>query len=101
MKIIRWQSEILPTKEHIKLILENEGVEPFEENFEPGLSTQEHRHPFTEVRMIVEGELLFNISGNQLMLRPGDRIEIPANTKHIHSAKGNQNAISICGYKPT
>jgi quercetin dioxygenase-like cupin family protein len=101
MRIIRWQSPLPPTKEHLKLIIENEGMECIEEVLQPGEHTKEHRHPFTEVRILLKGEILYNISGNQLMLRAGDRIEIPSNTRHTHISKGNEESVSICGYRPS
>jgi mannose-6-phosphate isomerase-like protein (cupin superfamily) len=57
--------------------------------------TSEHRHPFTEVRFILDGEMLFNVSGNQFLVRAGDRLEIPANTKHWHQAHGDGECVCI------
>lgn len=95
--ITKWQAPIVPTKEQIKLILESEGLEPYEESFEPQLKVKEHRHPFCEVRVIVAGELLFSVSGNQFLLRAGDKIEIPANTKHSHSNQGE--CLCVCAQR--
>jgi quercetin dioxygenase-like cupin family protein len=82
------------------LLLESEDLEPFEEKFGPQTKIPEHRHPFNEVRMILEGELIFNIAGNQLLLRAGDRIEIPANTRHSYEVRGRDDCVCICGYRP-
>lgn len=97
MIVTKWQAPLVPSKQQAALILENEGLEPFEEIYEPSAKVKEHRHPFYEIRIIVEGELLFSVSGNQFLLRPGDRIEIPANTRHSHVAQGNQTCVCICG----
>lgn len=99
MIITRWQAPITPSKAQIQMILEDEGLEPGEEVYEPRAKVTEHRHPFCEVRIVAEGELLFNISGNQFLLRPGDRVEIPANTKHSHMAQGDQPCICICAQR--
>ncbi|MGZ3771399.1 MAG: cupin domain-containing protein [Bdellovibrio sp.] len=99
MIITRWQAPIVPTKEQIHTILESEGLEPFDEVFEPQVKVPDHRHPFAEVRIIVSGEILFNISGNQFVLRPGDRVEIPANTKHSHATQGNQPCVCVCAQR--
>lgn len=99
MIITRWQAPILPTNQQIKLILEQEGLEPFEELFEPSQKITEHRHPFTEVRVILKGELLFNVSGNQVLLRSGDRIEVPANTKHWHVCQSKEPCLCYCAQK--
>lgn len=99
MIITRWQAPIIPTKEQAQLILESEGLEAFLEAYEPQQKIQDHRHPFAEVRIIVSGELIFNISGNQFILRPGDRLEIPANTKHSHTAQGSQQCVCVCAQR--
>lgn len=99
MIITRWQAPLTPTKTQIHLILEAEGLEPFEEKYDPKLRIQEHRHPFCEVRVVAEGEMLFNVSGNQFLLRPGDRVEIPANTKHSHMAQGSEPCLCICAHR--
>jgi mannose-6-phosphate isomerase-like protein (cupin superfamily) len=99
MKIIRWQAPIVPSKEQAQLIFENEDLDPFVESLQIDEKTKEHRHPFAEVRIVIEGELFFNIAGHQILLRAGDRIEIPANTKHTHYAKGNSPALSLCAFR--
>jgi quercetin dioxygenase-like cupin family protein len=88
MMIQRWQASIKPSKEQLKILMSLEGLEVFEEIYQPSQKISDHRHPFTEVRIIVKGELFFNVAGNQLLLREGDRIEIPANTKHSHACQG-------------
>lgn len=78
------------------MILEDEGLEPFEEVYQPKDKIIDHRHPFCEVRIVTQGELLFNISGTQFLLRAGDRVEIPANTRHSHMAQGEEPCICLC-----
>ncbi|MEK6775040.1 MAG: cupin domain-containing protein [Bdellovibrionota bacterium] len=99
MIITRWQAPQLPNKAQMKFIFENEGLDVLEESFEPQKKISEHRHPFCEIRMIVKGEMLFNISGNQFLLREGDRVEIPANTKHSYMAQGNDSCLSLCAFR--
>jgi quercetin dioxygenase-like cupin family protein len=99
MIITRWQAPIVPNKAQLSIMLESEGLEPFEEVFEPHKKVAEHRKPFAEVRIVAEGEMLFNISGNQFILRPGDRLEIPGNTKHSFSVQGQASCTCICGLR--
>ncbi len=100
MLIIRWQAPITPSREQIRALMESEGLEPFEEEFQPQVKITEHRHPFGEVRTVVAGELLFTIAGNQFLLRAGDRVEIPSNTKHWHVNNGSQPCVCICAQRP-
>jgi len=95
MIVTRWQAPIIPSIEQIKMILVNEGLEPVEEILPQNGKIKEHRHPFDEIRMVVDGELLVNVSGNQLLLRPGDRIEIPSNTKHQYNSHGQSDCLCV------
>lgn len=99
MKITRWLAPINPSKEQIKMLLEVEGLETYEETFESKVKILEHRHPFSEIRVVIDGELLFNIAGNQFLMRPGDRVEIPANTRHSHTNNGNQSCHCLCSQR--
>lgn len=99
MIVTRWQAPIIPSKEQVFLILESENLDPYEEVFEPNTKINDHRHPFTEVRIILSGEMIFNISGNQFVLRPGDRLEIPANTKHSHVSQGSKPCVCVCAQR--
>lgn len=99
MIITRWQAPITPNKSQVHMILEAEGLEPYEENYEPSSKIADHRHPFCEVRIVVEGEMLFNISGNQFLLRAGDRVEIPGNTKHSHSTQSGSSCLCVCAHR--
>lgn len=100
MIVNRWQARELPTKEQIFSMFEIEGLQWSEEVLEPHKKTPEHRQPFDEVRIIFEGELLCNVAGNQLLLRKGDRIEIPANTKHFLQNNSDSDCISIVAQRP-
>ena len=79
-------------------MLEAEGLTPSLEEMSPGVRIQDHRHPFDEVRMVIGGSLLLNIAGNQMLLRPGDRVEIAANTKHSKEAQGSE--LCVCLVSP-
>lgn len=100
MIITRWQAPLTPSKELIKLMFENEGLDAIEETFPINTKIPEHRHPFHEIRTVVSGELLFNIAGNQFLLRPGDRVEVPSNTKHSHTSQGTENCVCIYAQRP-
>ena len=100
MLIYRWQSPVIPEKEQIQMFLEREGLAPIEEVYQPGEFISEHQHPFDEVRMVCEGEILFNVAGNHILLRGGDKLVIPSNTWHSKKVKGDKHCISFCAFKP-
>lgn len=96
MLVTRWQAPRLPQKSQIIMMFEAEGLEPMEETLQAGQGIQDHRHPFDEVRMVADGQLLLDIAGNQMLLRPGDKVVIPANTKHSKRAEGSDPCVCIC-----
>lgn len=99
MIIRRWLAPLTPSKEQIIALFEKDGLEYFEENFEPKAKIPKHRHPFDEVRMIVKGEILYDVSGNKVLLRPGDKIIVPSNTLHSKTVQKNEPCLSICSYQ--
>jgi len=95
MLVSRWQAPQIPTKEQVKAMFQAEGYEPFEEIYPAHSEVKDHRHPFDEVRMVVYGEIFFNVAGNRLLLRPGDRIVIPSNTKHSTQVEGENECLCV------
>jgi gentisate 1,2-dioxygenase len=88
MIVTRWQAPILPNTEEMTQIMLREGLDPLLEVVEPNRKMPDHRHPFTEIRVLLKGEMIFSVAGNQMLLRAGDRIEVPPNTRHAHHAQG-------------
>ena len=95
MLITRWQAPILPQLEQIKKMYELEALEPEILQLHAGDNLPEQRHPFDEVLMVAEGELLVNITDNQFLLRTGDRIVIPSNTRCVLKT-GAQSNKCVC-----
>jgi len=95
MIVTRWQAPVLPTPEQVKMIFQAEGLLPLEEILRPSGIVKDHRYPFDEIRMVLSGTLLLNISGNQLLLRAGDRVHIPSNTRHSKSAGGQDECVCV------
>lgn len=96
MLITRWQAPQLPSIEQIKIIFRAEDLEARQEEYAPGEEVSDHRHKFDEVRMVVSGSLGINVAGNQLVLHPGDKIEIPSNTRHsTKNISSNEHCVCI------
>jgi len=99
MLVQRWQAAVLPDKSQIRSIYKVEGLSPREETFPTESCIGLHYHNFDEVRTLISGELLFDISGNQLLLRAGDKIIIPANTKHSFKTHGDEACVCMVANK--
>ncbi len=100
MIFTRWQAPIVPNVDQIRMILEAEGLIPYEEEYGPGAKVVDHRHPFDEVRVVAQGELFMNVAGNHILLRVGDRVEIPSNTRHETEVRGQETCLCICAKRP-
>jgi len=100
MLVYRWQAPLYPTKEQARMIFLAEELNPHEEILTREEVYPEHRHPFDEIRMILEGEISMNISGNQLLLRPGDKIMIPSNTKHSQKVLSASPCLCLVANRP-
>ncbi len=99
MLITRWQAPIVPKLEQINKWFENEGLEPRKIVINPKEVFEDIRNPFDDVMMIAEGQLILNIAGNKLLLREGDKIVIPSNTKHTKETSGDAVCIYVSALK--
>lgn len=95
MLFSRWQAPVIPSPEQFKMIFQAEGLIPKTEVCPKGSAVNDHRHPFDEIRVVLSGQMFMKISGNQLLLRPGDRIEIPSNTKHSMQVEGTEDCVCL------
>lgn len=94
MIIRRWQAPNIPDLKQMRQMFFLEGLQPLEETFPEGTKVEDRKFPFDEVRMIVEGEQIIEVAKNKLLLRPGDRIMIPSNTRHtISSHQGSSTSL--------
>ena len=100
MLITRWQAPIVPSLEQIKKMFLMEGLSPQIETYPANVEISEHRHPFDEIRVVHAGQLMVNVNGNKLLLRAGDRIVIPANTKHSTKTEGDNECVSLYAVRP-
>lgn len=99
MIIHRWQGHKTLNLEEIKKCYHILEDQDFREEKYPATSLiKDHTHNLLEIRIICSGELLCNVAGNQILLRPGDKIEIPANTRHSYANNQKEDCISLVGY---
>lgn len=99
MKITRWNAEISASKEIILKLFEISGLEAKLIEVKSGSKFSNQKTYMTELIQIVEGELIFNLSGTQFVLRRGDKVEIPANTNYSFSNMREQDSSFIIAQK--
>lgn len=99
MLVTRWLAPVVPQKEQILKWFMAEGLEPQEELLQPQEEFTDLRHPFDDVIMIAEGELILDIAGNKLLLRSGDKIVVPSNTKFSKKVQSATPCLCITAQK--
>ncbi len=56
-----------------------------------------HTHPYREVRWVYEGEIVIGTEEGEIVLKAGDRLDLPPKTKHW--AKTEKGVCYVCGSK--
>jgi quercetin dioxygenase-like cupin family protein len=57
-----------------------------------------HTHPYDEVRWILRGEILIGTPEGEYLLKAGDKMEVPAGTRHWAKV-GKEGVVYVCGSK--
>ena len=66
-----------------------------------GFVAAAHVHPLQEELFeIIEGSVTFKIDGRELPTRPGDRVLVPAGTRHQFWNAGEEAARFVCEVRP-
>ncbi len=95
MKITRWTAQIGPKKEVILQLIQAEGLDYTEVEVGSGSKMSNLRTNMKETIQLMEGELIFNLSGTQFVLRAGDKLEMPSNTLYSYSNMRNENCMFL------
>ncbi len=84
MRLTRWNKETVPSLEALRTALTGEGFQTSEWADPPGTVYPVHTHGYPEVRWVVHGHLRigFPESGEEFILKPGDRLDVPADAPH-------------------
>lgn len=61
---------------------ESEGLSPETWSNGPGYRYGEHTHPYHKVLFCVSGSITFHTPDGDVMMRPGERLDLPSGTPH-------------------
>ncbi len=91
MRLTRWNKETPPSLEALRSALTGEGLNVSEWADPAGTVYPVHSHEYAEVRVVVRGHLRIGLpeTGEEFVLAPGDRLDLPANTPHWADVNGN------------
>ena len=84
MQLTRWNRETAPSLEALRSAVTGEGLTVSEWTDPAGTVYPVHLHEYAEVRVVVRGQLRVGLpeTGEEFVLGPGDRLDLPANTPH-------------------
>ena len=87
----RWPKNEQPDESKIRRILADEGLHPYQWSNRPGDVYGAHTHSYHKVIYVLRGSITFGLpdKGDKVILNVGDRLELPAGTKH-DALVGNQ-----------
>ena len=93
---IPWRGAEAPTEAVLRRRLEEEGFDAFVWHDAPGADYTPHCHDHDESLWVIDGEIVFGVSGQEYRLGPGDRLMLPEGT--VHTARsGVQGATYLIG----
>ncbi len=90
MDVVRWNKPKKPTLDELKRKLESEGLESELYSDLPGTKYGRHKHPFDDFLVIVAGKMKLITDTGEWTMKPGDRLDIPANTLHAAEMIGKE-----------
>lgn len=86
MEIIRWQNPELATEDAVKQDIRHSGLDAMRWEGEPDKPYLLHHHPYTKTLWCAVGNITFHIVSQDVFMGPGDKMVLPANTKHSADA---------------
>ena len=101
MRLTRWNKETAPSLEALRSALTGEGLAVSAWTDPAGTVYPVHAHEYSEVRVVVHGQLRVGLpdTGEEFILAPGDRLDLPANTPHWADVNGPSPVIYLSASK--
>jgi len=79
------------------ILLEQEGYEVAAYTYREGTVFPEHAHPQDKCDAVLEGTFRVRAAGVVFDLEPGDRLYLPAGTRHSAEVVGKKTVFSLDG----
>lgn len=80
----------------IRARLEQEGLSPYRFDMIPGDVHGDHAHPDAEIRWVVSGRMRVLVDEEEIILEPGDRLDLAANVVHSADVFGDEAVVTLC-----
>jgi quercetin dioxygenase-like cupin family protein len=86
-----------PTEKRMMRAMELEGYDVLVYTYRPGTTFPDHEHPRPKCDAVVQGTLRVSSGGRTWDVGPGDRIYVPAGTRHSAEVVGAETVVSLDG----
>ncbi len=98
VRLVSWEEEDGPlTEKRLMRVLEREGYEVAVYAYRQGTVFPEHEHAQEKCDAVVEGFLRISVGETVYDLKPGDRLYLPAGTRHSAEVIGRRTVVSLDG----
>jgi quercetin dioxygenase-like cupin family protein len=98
VRLEHWDAADGPlTERRMMRLLEREGYEVAAYAYREGTVFSEHKHAQEKCDAVLEGVLRITAGGVSYDLKPGDRIYLPAGTRHSAEVVGRRTVLSLDG----
>lgn len=98
VRLVSWEEEDGPlTEKRLMGVLEREGYEVAVYAYRQGTVFLEHEHAQGKCDAVVEGFLRISVGETVYDLKPGDRLYLPAGTRHSAEVIGRRTVVSLDG----
>ena len=100
VRLEKWLAEDGPlTEKRLMGVMEREGFEVAVYAYRAGTVFLEHSHGQDKCDAVLEGILRVTADGAVFDLEPGDRLYVPAGTRHTAEILGKKTVVSLDGTK--
>ena len=95
-----WTDSTSPTQATLWQLMSDEGLSTYSWSNGPHEVYSAHSHSYNKVIYVVQGSITFGLPelGQQLTLKAGDRLDLPAGTVH-DALVGSQGVVCLEGHK--
>lgn len=98
VRLERWNSADGPmTEKRLMGLMEREGYEVASYAYREGTEFPPHEHSHDKCDAVIEGVLRVTVGESSYDLNPGDRLYLPAGTRHSARVVGTKTVVSLDG----
>ena len=87
------------TTQNVRRKLQSQGYRTIQYKFHPGRQFHDHSHLITKKDAIATGRFRFSMYGKEVILEPGDMVEVPKGTVHNAAVVGNEDVVFFDAFK--